>query len=166
MGNYVDGSTMISILFTMMVFLVTFYFQVIILRVFRKFHIHPFVSFILYGIGLLITVLLALFFKELPLTSILIYILLTTLLITFSFVPLLDLQSPSSIIMTMLEKKQQSFSKLQNAFDDRQFILIRLEDLVAMGLVQKREQKYSISPMGMISARIISIFSLLVGIKI
>lgn len=154
---------MFSILSTLIVFFVTFLFQVLLVRIFRRRHIHPFMSFAVYGIGLCVEVQLALFLKEIPYITILLYILLTILLITFNFVPLLGTQSPSSVIVSMLEVRHRSLTQLHNAFDEREFIYRRLEDLVAMGFVRKKRQKYSISRTGIVVSSIVSFFSFLIG---
>ena len=147
---------MFSIFIAIVTFLTAFLVQLYLVRIFRILHIHTFISFAIHIIGFFIVVQIALSLNELPYTSILIYILLTILLVTFSFVPLLGQQSPTSVIITGLQKRQSTISQLQMAFDEKQMILTRVEDLVNVGLVKKRSSRYIISPLGLILNRFIS----------
>lgn len=156
---------MTSILTSVAIFLVTFLIQLLLVRLFRKLHVHVFTTFILYAFGFLF-LYRVIHLRELPYASLLVYILLTLLLITVSFVPLLGQRSPSSIIITMLQKKRLSYAKLQSAFDEEYMILRRLEDLVHTGLVYKHEQRYVISPLGSFFDKFLSTIGRLMGLKI
>ena len=116
--------------------------QLIIVRILGRMNIQVFVSFSIYVIGLFLLIFINfnILPLEFPYTSILVYILLTSLLITFSFVPLLRLQSPSSVIMTMLQKEKKiTFKQLQNGFDEKKLILDRINDLCKIGLVKNEK---------------------------
>lgn len=156
---------MFSIFITIVTFLTVFFGQLYLVRIFRILHIHTFISFVIHIIGLTIVVFLVLPLNELPYISIFIYILLTILLVTFSFVPLLGVRSPASVIITTLQKRQATISQLQDLFDEKQMILKRVEDLINVGLVKKREGRYIISPLGLFLARLISSLSSLMGLK-
>jgi len=147
---------MFSIFIVIVTFLIVFIVQLYLVRIFRTLHIHTLVSFAIHIIGFIIVVFLVFPFNELPYTSILIYILLTILLVTFSFVPLLNVRSPTSVIITMLQKRHSTISQLQMAFDEKQMILKRIEDLVNVGLVKKRSSRYIISSLGLFLSRFIS----------
>lgn len=156
---------MTSILITVVIFLITFFVQLLLVRIFRKLHVQVFTTFILYAFGLPF-LYQVIHLRELPYSSILVYILLTLLLTTVSFVPLLGQHSPSSVIITMLQKKRLSYTQLQSAFDEKFMILRRLEDLVHTGLAYQRGKKYVISPLGSFIDRLLSIVSVLTGLKL
>ena len=156
---------MFSIFIAIVTFLTVFIVQFLLVRIFRILHIHTFVSFAIYIIGLTIVVFLVLPQNGLPYTSILVYILLTILLLTFSFVPMLGVQSPTSVIIRTLQKRQSTISQLKAAFDEKQMIMKRVEDLVNVGLVKKRGGRYVISALGLFLARLISSLSSLMGLK-
>lgn len=156
---------MFSIFIAIVTFLVVFFGQLYLVRIFRMLHIHTFISFVIHIIGFTIVVFLVLPINELLYTSILIYILLTILLATFSFVPLLGVHSPTSIILIMLQKKQATLAQLQSAVDEKHLILRRIEDLINVGLVQKRKDTYIVSPLGLFIAWLILTLSRLMGLK-
>lgn len=157
---------MSSILITLTIFFLMFIFQLVILRILRFFNIHVFSSFLVYIIGFVILLYKHDFIADFYYSSLLIYILFTLLLITFSFVPLLGLKSPSSVIMTIVQTNGEvTLTQLQKAFDERQLILDRLNDLYDIGLVKKRKNRYIISSQGLFISKIIEIFRVAMGIK-
>lgn len=159
---------MSSIFLTLIIFFTSFFFQLIALRVIHRTHIHVFASFSIYILGFIIVVVSAVqsMGTELPYTSILVYILLTMLLITFSFVPLLGLRTPSSLIMEKVQTERNvTFPQLEKMFDERKLILIRLNDLVDIGLVKKQRNRYVISYKGLWLARLVSGWSRIMGWK-
>lgn len=156
---------MSSILISIIVFLIVCIIQLCVLRVFRTFQVHPFVSFITHGVGFLVVLVFVIQQSELPLATLLVYILLTFLQITFSFVPLLGQRSPSSIIMSQLQMKPQTESEMASGFDEKQMIYKRVEDLVKVGLLYKKGDTYIISPIGSYVARLISTVCVLMGLS-
>src|SRR3989344_3727643 len=136
---------MFSIFIAVLIFFFTFVLQLVTVRILRRLHIHSFFSFLIYIVGL-IFVILFLFWGDFFYTSVLIYILLALLLMTNSL-PLLGLYSPSSVIVTILSKeKKATVTQLRQAFDEKELIFRRLDDLVDIGLVQRLGSKYTISP--------------------
>lgn len=156
---------MISIFITFVIFLIAFITQLLLVRIFRRLNIHTFVSFAIHIIGFTIVVFLVLPLNELPYTAILAYILLTVLLVTFSFVPLLGGRSPTSVIITALQKRKATISQLLMAFDEKEMILNRVEDLINVGIVKKRGGRYIISRLGLFISWFISTVSSLIGLK-
>lgn len=156
---------MFSIFVTVAIFLIAFLFQLLIVRVVRIMHIHPFTSFAIHVIGLITVVQWVMPWRELPYTSILVYLLLTILLVTSSFVPLLGLRSPSSVIMTMLEKeKKVTLAQLLGVLNEKQLILRRLDDLVDVGLVERYGNTYVISQKGLFVSKMITVCTVFMGL--
>lgn len=161
-----ESFVMFSILITVLIFFFAFAMQLAIVRILRNLHIHTFFSFSIYIVGLIVFILFG-FPGDFSYTSILIYILLTLLLMTSSPVPLLGLNSPSSIIVTILEKeKKVTTTQLYRAFDERQLILARLNDLVDVGLVRRRAAgTYIILQKGLLISQFIAVCRVLMGLK-
>lgn len=155
---------MTSIIITVLIFFFVFFVQLVIVRILRHLHVHTFFSFLLYIAGLIIVVLFV-FPGGLPYTSILVYILLTSLLLTVSPVPLLGHYSPSSVIIKMLEKeKKMTRKQLYQTFDGKQLILARLDDLVDVGLVRRRADTYIILQKGLLISQLITVCSAFMGL--
>ena len=98
----------------------------------------------------------------LPVTSTLLYILLT--LIYLSFYVNVKLVSPSKKIVTLIrEHKGMTYSELLKHFTDPGFIQPRLDDLVKSGCAQIKENRYCLSPSGRRIGKILEIYQKILG---
>lgn len=155
---------MFSILLTLFIFFFVFLIQLVVVRVFHYLHIHTFFSFFIHAPGLIIVVALV-FAGNIPYTAILIYILLTLLLMTSSLLPLLGGNSPASVIVTTIEKeKKMTVKQLYKVFDEKDLILVRLDDLVDVGFVNRRGGVYVITQKGILISQLIGVCRRLIGL--
>lgn len=173
---------MLYISITLIIFFLTVILHIIIHRVLLKFSYESYKIFIpVFIFGFIADIYIILFLpnnslieagnynwwtERLVWTPILFFILLTISFFVFFLSPLGE-ESPSSVILLLIRKaKKLTGNKILSQFSDDKLIKKRLDYLITLGWIQKKDKMYSILPKGDNIAAKILIYRKLLGWKI
>ncbi len=102
----------------------------------------------------------------LPLTSLILYTLLSCFHLVFYTSPLLGDKSPSSRIILYIRKKGSlSYNEIRRSLIDTPLITKRLDDLVAARWIERGKGRYRLLPIGLLLTRILETYRSVVGWK-
>jgi hypothetical protein len=143
---------MMTLVYVIAMFLLSLLLHIVIHRIFTRRGILTFKSTATYVVGLTVVVFFAIRgLLQPPITSVLLYSLLSLVAIMFYLTPYLGGETPASMILGSFKKrKQQSFADLVNVFTNTGLIWKRIEDLQTAGLIKKTGTNYLVTPKGKI----------------
>lgn len=87
-------------------------------------------------------------FMNIPLSAIIFYLLLASLLSIFYAHPAMNFISPSTMILRILEKKKMNHKELMSFFSDEMLIQNRLNELLKSKLIRFEGERYKVSDKG------------------
>lgn len=154
---------MISILFSLSVYIVTACLHVLLYRLLEKRGIHTFSSVLIFFGGLAVVFFGA---KSLPATAIALYSLLSWLHVILFTSPYFNDLGPSiTLYFALRKKKVMTKDQFLALLSDKKLLIDRLDTMIAGGYVAKQENRFFITPKGRLLHEFLETYRKLIGWK-